>query len=185
MTLLAGSDERVSFQSLFDSRQGPPASFRLQGFARRNRKLVKMAVISLMAVLGLFFGALLRRGGNSGAAFAGANAKEPAFSLLVTLQFASDANRREFLELVEPLAAHVEKREPSTVSYAVLQSDRDPLKMLILERYRDKETAYLQTHRSSAPFRTFRPQLQAMQEAGKVTVTGESFLDTTTGFVRG
>ena len=35
---------------------------------------------------------------------------------------------------------------------------------------------------SSEPFLTFRPKLKALQDAGLVTIDGESFLDSNIGF---
>lgn len=72
--------------------------------------------------------------------------------------------------------------EPDTISYEVLLSDKDPLQVLILERYRDKENAFLQVHRSSAPFQEFRPKLKKMEDQGLVTIVGDSYLDSGIGF---
>jgi quinol monooxygenase YgiN len=104
----------------------------------------------------------------------------PVFSLLVTLQFTADEPLRQFLVDIAPLCQYVHDHEPDTIAYQVLHSDIDPLRVLILERYRDKENAFLTIHRHSIPFLEFRPKLQAMQEAGHVTVQGESYLDSGT-----
>lgn len=104
------------------------------------------------------------------------------FSLLVTLQFTAVEHKEAFLKDIQPLAEYVKSSEPMTLAYEVLLSDKDPLQVLILERYRDKEIAFVQVHRSSEPFQTFRPKLQAMQEAGYVTVSGHSYLDAGVGF---
>jgi quinol monooxygenase YgiN len=106
-----------------------------------------------------------------------------AFSLMVTLQFQDVAARDEFLELVQPVINHVTNNEPTTLGYEVLLSDKDDLQILFLERYVDKEIAYLEIHKSSAAFLAFRPKLQAMQQAGRVSVTGSSFVDSGMGFV--
>jgi quinol monooxygenase YgiN len=106
-----------------------------------------------------------------------------AFSLMVTLQFQNVAARDDFLELVKPVMDHVTNHEPTTLGYEVLLSDKDALQVLFLERYVDKEMAYLQIHKSSAAFLAFRPKLLAMQQAGRVTVTGSSFMDSGMGFV--
>jgi hypothetical protein len=52
----------------------------------------------------------------------------------------------------------------------------------VLERYKDKEHAYLTVHKSSGPFLAFRPKLLAMQDAGYVTISGHSYLDAKVGF---
>ena len=57
----------------------------------------------------------------------------------------------------------------------------DPLKYVIIERYRSKED-YLGLHRSSPAFHEFRPRMRALQNEGKVTVTGSSFRELGVGF---
>lgn len=104
------------------------------------------------------------------------------FSLLVTLQFQDDASLQIFLEAIRPVAKHVLENEPDTLAYEVLLSDKDPLQVLVLERYRDKENAYLKVHKSSEPFLQFRPVLGQMQQDGKVTISGHSYIDAQIGF---
>lgn len=105
-----------------------------------------------------------------------------AFSLLVTLNFSAVEYKDEFLKLIQIVSDHVRTSEPDTLAYKVLLSNKDPLQVLVLERYRDKEIAYLQVHKSSAPFLDFRPKLAAMQNAGHVTISGESYIDSEIGF---
>ena len=104
------------------------------------------------------------------------------FSLLVTISFDSIEYKQQFLKDFKPLADYVKTMETDTLAYEVLLSDNDPLKVMILERYRDKENAYLKIHKSSVPFLTFRPKLQAMQEKGHVTISGNSYIDSGVGF---
>lgn len=105
------------------------------------------------------------------------------FSLFVTLDFTGIEHKDVFLrEYFPPIANHVRDHEPDTLAYEVLLSDKDPLQVMILERYRDKENAYLQVHKSSQPFLEFRPKLKSMQDQGHVTVSGHSYLDTGIGF---
>jgi quinol monooxygenase YgiN len=106
----------------------------------------------------------------------------PPFSLLVTLVFTAEEYKQLFLKEFAPLAIYVSKHEPQTIAYEALQSDQNPLQILIMERYRDKEVAYLQIHKSSQPFLEFRPKLTGMQEAGHVTISGHSYVDTMVGF---
>jgi len=105
------------------------------------------------------------------------------FSLLVELRFSEAQHKDQFLEDVRPVAEYVKAHEPDTLSYEVLLSDKDSLEVMIMERYRDKEVSYLQVHKSSAPFLAFRPKLRRMQEAGQVTVSGKSYIDSVVGFV--
>ena len=106
----------------------------------------------------------------------------PPFSLLVTLQFTEDEYKNKFLQDFVPLADYVRNHEPQTLTYEALQSDQNPLQILILERYVDKEVAFLQVHKSSQAFLTFRPKLKSMQDAGHVIVSGPSYVDTMIGF---
>mmetsp|Transcript_45315 Transcript_45315/g.58069 ORF Transcript_45315/g.58069 Transcript_45315/m.58069 type:complete len:146 (-) Transcript_45315:234-671(-) len=105
-----------------------------------------------------------------------------AFSLLVTLKFSDPESLGIFKEEFQPLADHVRDNEPNTIAYEVLLSDKDPLRVLILERYKDKERDFLGTHKNSEPFLAFRPKLAAMQEKGLVTIDGDSFVDSNIGF---
>ena len=57
----------------------------------------------------------------------------------------------------------------------------DPLKYVIFERYRRKDD-YTGAHRRSPAFKEFRPQMRALQDSGKVTVTGSSFNELGIGF---
>ncbi len=107
---------------------------------------------------------------------------EPAFSLLVTLQFSAAEHMDQFFKDIQPLADYCKAHEPDTIAYEVLHSDKDSLQVLILERYRNKETAFLQVHRSSAPFQAFRPKLKAMEDQGHVKISGDSYVDSGIGF---
>jgi quinol monooxygenase YgiN len=106
----------------------------------------------------------------------------PVFSLLVTAEFDSVERKERFLEEIKPVAEYVQLNEPDTLAYEVLLSDKDPRQVLVLERYKDKENAYLKVHRSSAPFLSFRKKLQAMQNEGQVKISGNSYLDSGVGF---
>jgi quinol monooxygenase YgiN len=114
---------------------------------------------------------------------------ESFFSLLVELQFSNEAAKQTFLHDIAPLAEYVEQHEKgettgggTTLTYQVLQSDSDPLHLLMMERYTDKDHAYLRVHKQSSAFLKFRPKLQALQDAGQVTITGHSYSDTRIGF---
>ena len=106
----------------------------------------------------------------------------PPFSLFVTLTFTAAEHLETFKRDIAPLCEYIKASEPETISYEVLLSDKDPLKVLIMERYKDKENAFLKIHRSSAPFNEFRPKLKALQDGGFVTVDGDSFVDSQIGF---
>ena len=109
-----------------------------------------------------------------------------AFVLLVNLQFTSLEHRNTFLKLIEPVCKDVRANEFSkgtTLSYRVSISDKDPLMVVVLERYSDKENGYLLAHKSGKAFVSFRDELKGMQERNEVTITGESYLETDLGYV--
>lgn len=110
------------------------------------------------------------------------NKTTTVFSLFVTLQFTANEHLQQFLRDLQPVADHVREYEPDTLSYEVLLSDKDPLRVLVMERYRNRDHAYLVVHKSSTPFLEFRPKLQAMIAAGYVAMSGESYLDANVGF---
>lgn len=109
-----------------------------------------------------------------------------AFVLLVNLQFTSLEYRNTFLKLIEPVCEDVRANELSkgtTLSYRVSISDKDPLMVIVLERYSDRENGYLLVHRSGKVFLSFRDELKTMQERNEVTIVGESYLETDLGYV--
>ena len=94
------------------------------------------------------------------------------------------ASEETFLLAFADMAAHVRQHEPGTLAYEALLNSRDPLKVLILERYRNMQRDYLQTHKSSAAFLEFRPKLKALEEAGHVKISGAGYEDTGLGFAQ-
>lgn len=120
------------------------------------------------------------------------NGSSGAFVLIVNMKFTSLTHRDSFLELVGPVCKDVHANEgPSsasegtetTLSYQVAISDKDPLMVLFMERYSDKDHGYLEVHRSGKEFLKFREKLKGMQERGDVVIEGESYLETDLGYV--
>lgn len=100
----------------------------------------------------------------------------------MTLHFTLVEHRDQFFKDIQPLAEYCKIHEPETIAYEVLQSDKDPLQVLILERYKSKDRSFVDIHRSSIPFQTFRPKLKAMEDQGYVTISGDSYFDSGIGF---
>ena len=94
-----------------------------------------------------------------------------AWSLAVELTFSSDAKVTQMLEAIVPLVDYVKKSEPTTLGYKVMRGDKDPLKVMIMERYVDKDDAYLKVHRSSKEFLDFKRTLRELAPE----VDGHSF----------
>jgi quinol monooxygenase YgiN len=158
--------------------------FRGRGSLNLNRPLLvsPAAAVALSGVLCLFMILLFKEKVLPHVELSTSAFVTSPFSLLVTLKFSALEHKEQFLLDIAPVAAYCKRHEPDTLAYEILLSDKDPLQVLVLERYRDKENAYLQIHRSSNPFLAFRAKLNTMQEAGSVTVSGESYLDTGVGF---
>lgn len=115
-----------------------------------------------------------------------------AFVLLVNMKFKSLDLRDKFLEWIEPVCNDVIANESpagssgstqTTLSYQVAISDKNPLMVVVIERYSDKDNGYLTVHRSGGEFLKFRELLKSMQEKGEVEIEGESYLETSLGFV--
>jgi quinol monooxygenase YgiN len=109
------------------------------------------------------------------------------FTLAVSLKFRDAQKKTAFLSLISAYSRYVEEHEPTTLTYKVMQSDKDPLEMLLLERYINKN-AYLEIHRKSPEFIRFREDLTALsgaEHAGGppgVVLQGSSYDDFDQGF---
>lgn len=104
-----------------------------------------------------------------------------AFFLGVAITFPNKEDLEVFKHHFRPLAAYVEKYELGTLSYELLESDKDPLRIQILERYQDKDY-YLNVHKTSAAFLKFREELQHLVTKGAI-ISGESYVETDIGFI--
>ena len=78
-------------------------------------------------------------------------------------------------------AAYCLANEKFLYAYEMAQSDQDPLRYLVTERYRSKAD-YLGAHRSSSAFKEFRPKMKELQNSGDVIVTGSSYNELGVGF---
>lgn len=107
---------------------------------------------------------------------------DKAFVLHVQLRFTTASAAERLLADWRPVANYCLANEPFLFSYEIAQSDKNPLLFSMYERYRSK-TDYLERHKASAAFLAFREKMKAMQEAGEVAVSGESFVELGVGFV--
>lgn len=103
-----------------------------------------------------------------------------AFYLGVVVTFPNISERERFVSSWTPLAKYVKEQEIGTLSYELLYSERDPLRILINERYETKEY-YLKVHKSSAEFLTFRKKFDQILKNGAV-VDGHSYNESGIGF---
>ena len=102
-----------------------------------------------------------------------------AFVLIVSVTLRSAEQMAQLERTFQPLASYIVANEPTTLSYELIRSDRDPNRAAIIERYADKENAYKRVHRTSAAFRAFRPVLQEMG----AQLDGHSYAQTGLGFM--
>lgn len=67
-----------------------------------------------------------------------------AFLLVITHKYKTIRDRDLFISLFEPLAKYVVHHEPETLAYELSVSDKNPLEIIIFERYvyRHKNFAY-------------------------------------------
>lgn len=114
------------------------------------------------------------------------NSQTPnAFFLGVAVHFTHAKDKAEFKNIFKPLADYVTNHEGGTVSYQYSESDKDPLRVFILERYKDKDVAFMKVHRSSPAFMKFRALMAKMQDTKQISlVDGHSYVeDSALGFV--
>jgi hypothetical protein len=55
---------------------------------------------------------------------------------------------------------------------------------MIFERYRRHDRDYLEAHKKSPVFLSFREKMAKMQQQGKVKVDGHSFVESNIGFMQ-
>ena len=107
---------------------------------------------------------------------------EKAWVLTVTLTFQNMEDRDMILDdWSSTVVPHCSENEPFLLHYEAGISDKDPLKVIMLERYTEK-SLYLTVHKSSEAFLKFRPKLKALQDGGKVAVEGFSYQEGGYGF---
>ena len=150
-----------------------------EAYAHNTSTSTKIAIaLAIYIVISLFFSSSQ----SSSSAGIMASSAGPAFTLLVTLKFKSEKYVEQFLGDIKPLCDYIRANEPTTLAYEVMKSDKDPLMVTLMERYADKDEAYLKIHKSAKPFLEFRPKLKAMQDDGNVEISGESYVDSMVGF---
>jgi quinol monooxygenase YgiN len=109
------------------------------------------------------------------------NFKGNAFYLGVSITFPTTEDKELFKKIFQPLADYVQKYELGTLSYELLDSDKDDKRIQILERYQNKDY-YLNIHKTSAAFLKFKEAFQAFVSRGAV-LDGHSYLETGIGFI--
>ncbi|KAJ1463156.1 hypothetical protein M885DRAFT_504733 [Pelagophyceae sp. CCMP2097] len=145
------------------------------GYTSGPKRLSVVCAVALVSSLGWLLAAREAR------ALRRARGTPPAggaFVLVVELEFKSIEDRDAAVAAIKPVAAHCRANEPGTLTYEISFSDSDPLKVLFIERYADKETAFLAVHKTSAPFLKFRPVLAKLAPK----ITGQSYIASDIGY---
>eukprot|EP01134_Creolimax_fragrantissima_P007248 CFRG7248T1 len=100
-------------------------------------------------------------------------------TLTVEIKFKTLEQKETMLNEFAVLAKYVEDSEPNTLTYKLLQSDKDDLYVNIWERYvamTDKEDI----HDVSKPFLSFMSEFKPMIERGELDVTLSTLVNTGT-----
>ena len=97
----------------------------------------------------------------------------PPFWLVVNMKFENEEKAKIFENEFAKLASYVKSNEAdTTLSYQLAKSDKGPFTYLVFERYTDKEKAYLNVHRSSMEFKSFKSKLLELEPI----INGESYI---------
>ena len=107
------------------------------------------------------------------------SSSRPAWALGVTLTFQNESEKALFITQFRKLAAYVAKSEPDTLSYELMESDKINTQVFILERYVDRNKAYLSVHRTSQPFLEFKSFISSLT----IVVDGHSYYESGIGFI--
>ena len=68
----------------------------------------------------------------------------PSWFLLVVFTLEREEDLATLQKKLAPFVAYLKAHEPTTKSYRLLKSDKDPLRCAMTERYEDKDHAFLQ-----------------------------------------
>lgn len=103
---------------------------------------------------------------------------QKSFDLFVNLEFNNEKEKERFKKIFAPMAEYVKKHEPTTLSYELIESDKNVHNICIVERYVDK-AAYTDIHRTSKEFVEFRQLFSEFE----VTIVGNSYYESNIGFI--
>eukprot|EP00978_Attheya_sp_CCMP212_P047405 scaffold421352_cov51-Attheya_sp.AAC.1 len=95
--------------------------------------------------------------------------------LSVSMTFESAEKVEKARKTLNEYASYIEKNEPNTLGYQVYTSDKDPLRIMIMERYPD--IADLDVHRESDMFKKVRPVLADLNPV----IEGHSYFEPSDG----
>ena len=97
------------------------------------------------------------------------------FFLILFLTFATEDVLHDFTVGFKDYQAYVRKHEPYTLQFEMSRSDQSERRLMVIERYENKDRDYLETHRKSLEFISWRSRVADWEQKGLVNITGESF----------
>ena len=97
------------------------------------------------------------------------------FFLILFLTFANEDVFHDFKVGFKAYQAYVRNNEPYTLQFEMAQSDQSEKRLMVIERYSNKDRDYLRTHRKSLEFASWRSRVADWEQKGLVKITGESF----------
>ena len=103
--------------------------------------------------------------------------------MYVELEFTNARAAKELVRAWRECADWCRTRERGLLHYEISQSNKDELTYSIFERYAS-ETAYAVTHKATEAYKTFRPKMQALQDAGATASDAARQLAQATGLSR-
>eukprot|EP00746_Dinoflagellata_sp_MGD_P167585 gnl/MRDRNA2_/MRDRNA2_98333_c0_seq1.p1 gnl/MRDRNA2_/MRDRNA2_98333_c0~~gnl/MRDRNA2_/MRDRNA2_98333_c0_seq1.p1 ORF type:complete len:305 (+),score=58.57 gnl/MRDRNA2_/MRDRNA2_98333_c0_seq1:101-916(+) len=105
--------------------------------------------------------------------------QDSVYMLTVHVTFPDAINRDKWLGEVAKLAQSVQRDEPLCLTFSVSHDEKDPLKVLLLERYASKSA--FEAHKQTDAFKQFVQALSSIERQVNASYLAES---TTVGFNR-
>ena len=97
------------------------------------------------------------------------------FFLILFLTFTSEDVLHDFIVGFKDYQAYLHKHEPHTLQFEMSRSDQSERRLMVIERYANKDRDYLETHRKSLEFISWRSRVADWEQKGLVNIIGESF----------
>ena len=102
--------------------------------------------------------------------------------LEIRVKFQCTDDLEQFVRIWSPAARFCHRHEPELLSYEVCKSDKDPLQILVFERYSSK-AAYTGPHRRTQAFSDFKDAIGRSGLSDRYIMDGHSYKETGVGFM--
>ena len=100
----------------------------------RKSNSINILFFTFLVIIGLFLYSQI----HSYMIYKGTKKHTKAFILLVNLTFKETYSKHLFMGNFESYAKYIKKSEPTTISYELAEDEKDPLKLIVIERYVNK-----------------------------------------------